>query len=193
MGLLFPVILGSVRRDRQGIKAARYIIGKLAARGHEPVLVDPCEKELPLLDRMYKEYPKGEAPALLEELADLFRRADGFVIVSAEYNQSVPPALKNLLDHFLEEYFWRPSAIVSYSAGRFGGVRAAVALRTILSEMGMPSVPSVLSIPTIGKALKEDGSATEEWIDKSAARFIDEFVWYAKALKAQRETEGTPY
>jgi len=113
MGLLFPVILGSVRRDRQGIKAARYIIGKLAARGHEPVLVDPCVKVLPLLDRMYKEYPEGEAPPLLEELADLFRRADGFVIVSAEYNQSVPPALKNLLDHFLEEYFWRPSAIVS--------------------------------------------------------------------------------
>jgi len=121
---------------------------------------------------------------------DLFRRADGFVIVSAEYNQSVPPALKNLLDHFLEEYFWRPSAIVPYSAGRFGGVRAAVALRTILSEM---SVPSVLSIPTIGKALKDDGSATEEWIDEAAARFIDEFVWYAKALKQQRDAESTPY
>jgi NAD(P)H-dependent FMN reductase len=193
MGLLFPVILGSVRRDREGIKAARYIIDKLSARGHEPVLVDPCEKELPLLDRMYKEYPRGEAPALLEELADLFRSADGFVIVSAEYNQSVPPALKNLLDHFLEEYFWRPSAIVSYSAGRFGGVRAAVALRTILAEMGMPSVPSVLAIPTIGKALKEDGSATEEWIDKAADRFIDEFVWYAEALEAQRDAQGTPY
>jgi NAD(P)H-dependent FMN reductase len=193
MALLFPVILGSVRRDRQGIKAARYIIDKLEARGEEPVLVDPCEKQLPLLDRMYKEYPKGEAPPLLEELAQLFRRADGFVIVSAEYNQSVPPALKNLLDHFLEEYFWRPSAIVSYSAGRFGGVRAAVALRTILSEMGMPSVPSVLAIPSIGRALNEDGSVEEEWIDKAADRFLDEFVWYAKALKAQREAEGTPY
>jgi NAD(P)H-dependent FMN reductase len=193
MGLLFPVILGSVRRDRQGIKAARFIIDKLEEHGEEPVLVDPCEKELPLLDRMYKEFPDGEAPPVLEELADLFRRADGFVIVSAEYNQSVPPALKNLLDHFLEEYFWRPSAIVSYSAGRFGGVRAAVALRTILAEMGMPSVPSVLAIPSIGSALEDDGSATEEWIGESAARFIDEFVWYAKALKAQREAEGTPY
>jgi NAD(P)H-dependent FMN reductase len=191
--LLFPVILGSVRRDRQGIKAARYIIAKLETRGDEPVLVDPCEKELPLLDRMYKEHPKGEAPPLLEELADLFRRADGFVIVSGEYNQSVPPALKNLLDHFLEEYFWRPSAIVSYSAGRFGGVRAAVALRTILAEMGMPSVPSVLSIPTIGSALNEDGSANEAWIDQAAGRFLEEFEWYAEALKRQRDAGGTPY
>jgi NAD(P)H-dependent FMN reductase len=193
MRLLFPVILGSVRRDRQGIKAARFIIDKLKARGQEPVLVDPCEKELPLLDRMYKEHPEGEAPPVLEELADLFRRADGFVIVSGEYNQSVPPALKNLLDHFLEEYFWRPSAIVSYSAGRFGGVRAAVALRTILAEMGMPSVPSNLAIPTIGSALNDDGSANESWIDKAADRFLEEFEWYAKALKVQREAEGTPY
>jgi NAD(P)H-dependent FMN reductase len=193
MPLLFPVILGSVRRDRQGIKAARYIIDKLEARGDEPVLVDPCERELPLLDRMYKEHPKGEAPPLLEELADLFRRADGFVIVSGEYNQSVPPALKNLLDHFLEEYFWRPSAIVSYSAGRFGGVRAAVALRTILAEMGMPSVPSVLAIPTIGSALNDDGSTNEAWIDQAADRFLEEFEWYATALKRQREAGGTPY
>ena len=193
MPLMFPVILGSVRHDRQGIKAARYILAKLKDRGDEPVLVDPCEKRLPLLDRTYKEHPKGEAPPVLEELADLFRRADGFVIVTAEYNQSVPPALKNLLDHFLEEYFWRPSAIVSYSAGRFGGVRAAVALRTILAEMGMPSVPSALAIPSIGRALKDDGSPNEEWIDKETNRFLDEFEWYAKALKVRREAEGTPY
>ncbi|MBV8766251.1 MAG: NADPH-dependent FMN reductase, partial [Hyphomicrobiales bacterium] len=78
MGLLLPVLLGSVRSDRQGIKAARYVIRMLEARGHEPVLVDPAEKKLPLLDRMYKEYPKGKAPKVLEELAALYRRADGF-------------------------------------------------------------------------------------------------------------------
>jgi NAD(P)H-dependent FMN reductase len=193
MGLLVPVLLGSVRSDRQGIKAARYIMAKLKERGHNPVLVDPLEKNLPLLDRMFKEHAPGTAPAVLQEMADLYRRADGFMIVTAEYNQSLPPALKNLLDHFLEEYFWRPSAIVSYSAGRFGGVRAAVALRTILAEMGMPSVPSNLAIPTIGSALNDDGSANESWIDKAADRFLEEFEWYAKALKVQREAEGTPY
>ena len=63
------------------------------------------ELQLPLLDRMYKEYPKGEAPENLENLARLYRQADGFVVVSGEYNNSIPPALSNLLDHFLEEYF----------------------------------------------------------------------------------------
>jgi len=192
MGLFLPVLLGSVRSDRQGIKAARYVIRQLEARGHEPVLIDPLEKKLPLLDRMYKEYPKGHAPHFLKELAELYRRADGFVIVTGEYNQSVQPALKNLLDHFLEEYFWRPSTIISYSAGRFAGVRAAISLRTILAELGMPSLPSVLSIPTIGSTLTEDGRSNEAWIDKAATRCLAEFEWYAEALAAKRK-EGTPF
>src|ERR1700733_12296943 len=192
MSLLIPVLLGSVRSDRQGIRAARYIMALLEQRGHKPVLVDPREKPLPMLDRMYKEYPAGTAPAVMQELAELYRRADGFVIVTAEYNQSVPPALKNLLDHFLEEYFWRPSTIVSYSAGRFAGVRAAVALRTILCELGMPSLPSVLSIPTIGSTLTAESASNEAWIDKGAERFLAEFEWYAEALAARRK-RGTPY
>jgi NAD(P)H-dependent FMN reductase len=192
MGLAITVLLGSVRSDRQGIKAARYIIRQLESRGHQSVLVDPMEKQLPLLGRMYKEHPKGKAPPLLEELAALYRRSDGFVMVSGEYNQSVPPALKNLLDHFLEEYFWRPSAIVSYSGGRFGGVRAAVALRSILAELGMPSIPSTLAIPTIGQALTQEGTSNEAWIDKAAARFLSEFEWYAEALAVKRAA-GTPY
>jgi NAD(P)H-dependent FMN reductase len=192
MGLVVPVILGSVRTERQGIKAARFIIRNLEARGHEAVLVDPLEKPLPLLDRMYKEYAAGTAPPVLEELAALYRRADGFMIVTAEYNQSIPPALKNLLDHFLEEYSWRPSSILSYSAGRFGGVRAAVTLRSVLAELGMPSLPTILAIPSIGKALAEDGTASEPWIDKAVVRFLDEFEWYAQALAAKR-ADGVPY
>ncbi len=193
MGLLIPVVLGSVRPERQGIKAARYIMGALTSRGHEPMLVDPKEKQLPLLERRYKEYAKGNAPPILEELAQLYRRADGFMIVTAEYNNSVPPALKNLLDHFLEEYYWRPSAIVSYSAGRFGGIRAAVELRTILSALGMPSMPSILSLPTIHTALTDDGLPTEAWIDGAADRFLTEFEWYASALAAKRDSDGVPY
>ena len=105
MPLRFAVLFGSVRSDRQGIRAARFVTEQLRRRGHEPTLVDAVECRLPLLDRMYKEYPKGEAPAVLERLAALYRAVDGFVIVAGEYNHGVQPGLKNLLDHFLEEYF----------------------------------------------------------------------------------------
>lgn len=192
MTLVMPVILGSVRSDRQGLRAARFLISQLEARGHEAPLVDPAELQLPLLDRMYKEYPKGAAPKVLEDLATLYRRSDGFVVVSAEYNHAIPPALSNTLDHFLEEYYWRPSAICCYSAGQYGGVRAAMQLRAMLCELGTPSIPSLLPIPRIGKVLDAEGVAQDEWLGKAAGRFLDELTWYTEALKAKR-AGGTPY
>lgn len=192
MTLQFAIIYGSVREARQGIKAARFINAQLKARGHATTLVDPLQEKLPLLDRMYKEYAAGEAPEPLARLAALYRSVDGFVIVSGEYNHGIPPALKNLLDHFLEEYFFRPSAIVSYSAGGFGGVRAAMQLRMTLAELGMPSIPSLFPVPKVQDAFDDEGTATDPGMERRAKRFLDEFEWYARALRAER-ANGTPY
>jgi NAD(P)H-dependent FMN reductase len=190
--LNIPVILGSVRRDRIGIRVARYAAAALHARGHESPLVDPFEYSLPLLDRMYKEYAPAQAPAELERLAGVIRAADAYVIVSGEYNHSIPPALSNLLDHFLEEYFFKPSAIVCYSAGPFGGVRAAMQLRAMLAEMGMSSIPSILPFPKAQEMLDDSGRPTGDRPGKGADKFFAELDWYATALKAARAA-GTPY
>jgi NAD(P)H-dependent FMN reductase len=192
MRLNTVVLLGTVRSDRKGIRAARYVERRLAARDHAVTLIDPVEVALPLLDRMYKEYAAGDAPPVLERLASLYRRADAFVIVSAEYNHSIPPALSNLLDHFLEEYFWRPSAIVCYSQGQFGGVRAAMQLRAMLCELGMPSISSLFPLPRIQDLLDEDGNPIDDSVDRRFARFADELEWYARAFRAGREA-GVPY
>jgi NAD(P)H-dependent FMN reductase len=187
-----PVIFGSVRTERQGIKAARFVVSELKRRGWNPTLVDPLELQLPLLDKMYKEYAPNPAPENLERLAELYRSADGFAIVSGEYNNGIPPALKNLLDHFLEEYYWRPSAIICYSSGRFGGVRAAMQLRMTLAECGMPSIPSLLPVPQIEKAFTDDGEPTNPAFREWNCAFFDEFGWYMDALRAQR-AKGVPY
>jgi len=193
MALKLVVLVGSVRSDRQGIKAARFVERSLSARGHEVSVVDPVAVGLPLLDRMYKEYEKENAPPVLERLAVLYRSADAFIVVTGEYNHSIPPALSNLLDHFLEEYFFRPSAIVCYSAGAFGGVRAAMQLRAMLCELGMPSIPSLFPIPSIqhvfdGQGLPQDDATIEHRFD----RFATELEWYACALAAARKS-GVPY
>ncbi len=192
MPLNVAVILGSVRHDRNGLRVARFAVNALRARGHAVTLADPVEYPLPLLDKMYKQYEPGAAPPVLESLARIIKPAEGYVIVSGEYNHSVPPALSNLLDHFLEEYFFKPSAIVCYSPGAFGGVRAAMQLRAMLCEMGMPSTPSLLPFPKVHQVLDESGAPTGDFPGKSAGRFFDEFEWYANALAAARAA-GTPY
>ena len=192
MSLDVLIVYGSVRHHRQGIRAAKFILETCRGRGHTATLIDPVEIQLPLLDRMYKEYESGQAPEVLERLAGQIRAADAFIIVSGEYNHSIPPALSNLLDHFLEEYFWRPSAIVSYSAGPFGGVRAAMQLRAMLCELGMPSIPSLLPVPRVQDAFDEHGRPLDDSYPRRAGRFLDELEWYANALKAARQS-GVPY
>src|SRR5947208_10663804 len=123
---------------------------------------------------MYKEYEPGQAPEALERLARIIKAADAFLIVSAEYNHSIPPALSNLLDHFLEEYFFRPSAIACYSAGAFGGVRAAMQLRAMLGELGMSSIPSILPFPKVQEAFDDEGHPKDERLAQSTARFLAE-------------------
>jgi NAD(P)H-dependent FMN reductase len=117
------VFYGSYRSDRMGIRLAEFVVERLRRRGDAVELIDAKAVNLPMLDRMYKEYPPGQAPEQLERLAAKIRDADGFVFVTGEYNWGVQPGLKNLTDHFLEEWFWRPAAIASYSGGRLSGAR----------------------------------------------------------------------
>jgi NAD(P)H-dependent FMN reductase len=190
--MVFVALLGSVRRERNGLRAVRFIRRELEGRGHSVTIVDADEVKLPMLDLAYRDYPADAAPESLERLATLYRSADAFVVLCGEYNHGLPPALKNLLDHFREEYYFRPSAILSYSSGPFGGVRAAVHLRAVLAELGMSSVPRMLPIARVAAVLNEDGSESTPGAIKGVRRFIEELEWYADALRAQRERSGLP-
>jgi NAD(P)H-dependent FMN reductase len=187
MKLKLVVFYGSVRSERMGIRAARFMVATCRARGHEVDLIDPLEFQLPLLDKMYKEYEPGEAPEVMQRMARLIVPADAYIVVSGEYNHTVPPALSNLLDHFLEEYFWKPSAIVCYSAGAFGGVRAAMTLRCMLAELGMSSIPSIFPVPNIGAAFGADGTPNRAGLSERAEKFMTELEWYARAMKRGRD------
>ncbi len=191
--MVVAVLQGSTRTERMGDRVARWVMSELEKRGHEAVLVDAAMLDLPLLDTMWKEIKGSTGPehASLREklrpLAELYQRADGFAICSAEYNHTPPPALVNLLDYFLEEYLYRPSAIICYSSTPFGGVRAAMGLRALLAEVGMSSIPSLQPIPSVGSALSEQGTPLTAELAEKSGRFFDEFDWYMTALKLGRE------
>ncbi|MBR1156436.1 NADPH-dependent FMN reductase [Bradyrhizobium sp. JYMT SZCCT0428] len=190
------VFYGSYRSDRMGIRLAQFVVEGLRGRGDDVELIDAKAVGLPMLDRMYKEHPKGQAPAVLEELAGKIRGADGFVFVTGEYNWGMQPGLKNLTDHFLEEWFWRPAAIVSYSAGRLSGARAATAWHGTLSEMGMVVISSTIGVGPIAQTLSDDGKPTGEAgkaLERAFPRFADDLAWWVEAAKAQRAKKAPPY
>jgi NAD(P)H-dependent FMN reductase len=190
------VFYGSYRADRVGIRLADFIVHGLAGRGADVEFIDAQAVGLPMLDRMYKEHPKGTAPAAMEALAGKIRTADAFVFVTGEYNWGMQPGLKNLTDHFLEEWFWRPAAIASYSPGRLGGARAATAWHGTLSEMGMVVVSSTLTVGAIPHALDAAGVPVGEAGAALAAafpRFADDLAWWTEAAREQRSRRAPPY
>ncbi len=190
------VLYGSYRSDRMGIRLADYVVSGFRARGVDAELVDAKAVDLPMLDRMYKEHPKGNAPAAMEALAQKIRRADAFVFVTGEYNWGPQPGLKNLTDHFLEEWFWRPAGIASYSAGRFSGVRAGTVWHGILSEMGMVVISSTLAVGPISQTLDADGKPTGsggDALNRSFVRFADDLAWWTEAARDQRARKAPPY
>ena len=196
MGDRVLIFYGSYRSDRQGIRLAEWLVRAFAERGASVDLIDAKALDLPMLDRMYKEYPKGEAPPALEALAEKIRTADAFVFVTGEYNWGVQPGLKNLTDHFLEEWYWRPAAIVSYSAGRFAGARAGLAWHGILSEMGMVVVSSTIAVGGIGHAFDAAGEPAGDGgsaLTHAFPRFADDLAWWTEAARTQRAHRAPPY
>jgi len=184
------VIVGSVRQNRQGIKVARWMEEKLKERGHIVYFIDPLGLDLPLRKKMYKEI-LNPSPKLIEFKTQIVE-ADGYMPVTPEYNHSTSAAMKNTLDYFLEEYYFKPSAIVSYSVGGFGGVNAVQSLRLIFAELGAPSISSSFSISKVQEVFDDNGDLRDQGYGKRVIRFIEEFEWYIEAFKNQR-AKGTPY
>ena len=196
MGHRILVFYGSYRSDRKGIRLADYLVRSLTARGDEVELIDAKQVGLPMLDRMYKEYPPGTAPAELEALAQKIRRADAFVFVAGEYNWGVQPGLKNLTDHFLEEWFWRPAAIASYSFSKLSGTRSSYAWHNTLNEMGMVVISSTLTVGPLAQALDEAGQPLGDdgrRLDHAFTRFADDLAWWTEATRSQKAKRPPPY
>jgi NAD(P)H-dependent FMN reductase len=190
------VFYGSYRSDRMGIRLADFTTAELRRRGNDVELIDARAVGLPMLDRMYKEYPRGTAPAAMEDLARKIVAADAFIFVVGEYNWGLQPGLKNLTDHYLEEWYWRPAAIASYSAGRLAGARSSYAWHNTLSEMGMVVISSTLAVGPIGEALDANakpGGDQGARLQHAFPRFADDLAWWTAAARAQRARAKPPY
>lgn len=198
MSLTLLVFLGSARDStpprpaRLGLRVARACVARLVADGHDAVLIDPLDIDLSGPFKPHFAYAPGKAPAALEDLARRIDAADGYVMVSPEYNHSMSPALSHLLNHFGSSlYSYKPSAIVTYSAGQWGGARAAVNMRTYLSELGCLPVSAMIHIPKAQEVFDEAGDYATDvdaapW-DGYFGRTFAQLVWWALAARRERD------
>ncbi|MCP1728576.1 NAD(P)H-dependent FMN reductase [Natronospira proteinivora] len=193
------VFLGTVRDSsppnppRLGARVAEACMAVLGEHADlELELVDPLDYSLEGVFKPHFAYHQRKVPEDLEALAGKIEQADGYVMVSPEYNHSMSPALANLLNHFGSSLFsYKPSAIVSYSAGQWGGLRAAVAMRTFLSELGCLPVSAMIHVPKAQDIFAEDGGFQEgvdgdEWAQYFNRTFL-QLIWWAKAACSHRE------
>ena len=194
------VFLGSARRSspprppRLGERVALACVRQLEAGGHAVTLVDPLELDTGQAFRPHFAYPEGRAPAALDALAQRIGEADAYVMVSPEYNHSMSPALAHLLNHFGSSlYSFRPSAIVTYSAGQWGGVRAAVGMRTFLSELGCLPVSAMVHVPKAQDVFDADGRCADggdarRWEDYLGRTFA-QLLWWAGGAARMRDEQ----
>mmetsp|Transcript_51618 Transcript_51618/g.154975 ORF Transcript_51618/g.154975 Transcript_51618/m.154975 type:complete len:256 (-) Transcript_51618:384-1151(-) len=195
--LNIAVITGTTRnagppRPILGPRVANYVISKLEQRGNDVTLVDPREIEIPLLQKPHFAYAKSQVPSNLKDIHDKFLKVDAFVTITPEYNHAPSPALINVLNHFGSSTFsFKPSAIISYSSGQWGGTRAASALRPILSELGCLPVSAMVHIPNTAGVFDEDGSLMceskdiERW-HSYFDRCFSQLEWWGDAAKNQK-------
>lgn len=178
------LILSSVRENRLATSVHKKVNDLIGDR-FTHTLVDPIDYDLPLLNKRY--FEMKEPGDKFRKLHDIFSSSDGFIIVTAEYNHGIPPALKNILDHFGDEFKNKSCGIVSYSDGAIGGARACEQLRMVCSTLGMPPIPIS---PAWGLAQKEnlpEGKSFVANFERTFKFFLEQFIWYTEAYMTQRK------
>jgi len=178
--LNIPIIIGTKREQRKSIFAARLIfeISK-EYEEIESVLVDPNDFNFPGDGND----PEGKDPRYTK----ITEKADGFFIVTPEYNHGYPGSLKRMLDSELSNYIHKPVAFAGVSNGQWGGVRAIEALVNSVREMGMVATFADVQFPKVQDIFDEKGKLLDEAYRRRIKRSFDELIWMAKALKYGRE------
>jgi len=162
------------------------------------VSVIQARNSLPLLERPHFTYAPSQVPKELQDIHETLSNADAYIVITPEYNHAPCPGLLNMMNHFGSSTFsFKPSGIVSYSAGQWGGTRAAHSLRPFLSELGCIPVSAMVHVPKAMDVFDENGcviasdssekdEAEERW-DRYVDRMLCQLEWWGEAAKRHRD------
>jgi NAD(P)H-dependent FMN reductase len=186
-----PVILGSIRANRESIKVAKFAIGALGDRsGVDTELLDLKELNLPMMEERLRF--DDDPPPSVSAFSSKVNQADSIVIVTPEYNGGCPGVLKNALDYLKNEYKRKPFGIVTVSIADTGGILCLVSLRQTLLHLGGVPIPAPLLATRVQELFDSDGRPSDQRFAKHAKTFFDELLWLTEALATQRRKDSGP-
>ena len=180
MGKLFiPVIVGTDRPNRNSIKAAKFIqaVGS-SFENIDTVLVDPVD--------FHSDVDGSKLISQDITYSDVTARADGFFIVTPEYNHSYPGCLKQLLDSEYDNYAHKAVALAGVSSGPWGGIRALESLVLTTRALGLYCTNTDVLFPRVKGLFDQDGKIIDDDYYKIAKKAWDELIWLAAALSKSR-------
>lgn len=179
--LFLPVLLGTTRRGNYSQHAARYVLSVASEFEEvETELVNPAELDFPADGN--EDYAKDP------RYSELTKRADGFFVVTPEYNHGIPGSLKRMLDSELENYIHKPVAMAGVSAGPWGGVRAIEAFVPIARELGLVTSFADVMFPRVQHLFDASGTPSEDILREPVVKAWKELIWLARTLRWGRES-----
>jgi NAD(P)H-dependent FMN reductase len=185
------VILSTTRATRFADKAAAWFMQLAAARKDlEFTIVDLRDHPLPFFDEVASNAYVPSKSEVAQHWQQTVAGFDGFVFITAEYNRSIPAALKNALDYAYPEWNRKPAAFVGY--GSVGAARAIEHLRNICVELQM--APLRAGVHIMGgdfSAVWQHGKPIAElaYLEKNVAEMLDQLAWWTKAQKSARTAQ----
>ncbi|CAN5670366.1 NAD(P)H-dependent oxidoreductase [soil metagenome] len=180
------IISGSPRKDSLTHRVAIFLQKYMSAKTeHNVDIIDVRDWAFPLLQQ--EVFTNVErAPEELQPLAKRMFEANGFIMVSPEYNGSYTSALKNLFDHFPKQPH-KTFGIVTASPGIMGGMRATQQMQLLINALFGIGSPHMLVTPTVDKKFDEQGNLTDPSFQKNVDVFVGEFLWLAEALAPEMQ------
>lgn len=193
VALRLGVITASTRPNRRGPMVADWVVrqaeAKLAQRAVTVVPLDVKDFDLPLLDEPVPAAIGGYKHEHTKRWAQTIAALDGFVIVTPEYNHSMPASLKNAIDFLFAE--WNDKAVGFVGYGIDGGTRAVEHARLAMAEVKVAAVRSQVALGLFTDFAIDDPSKPGQFTpgrhrEDVLGRMLDELVDWAGALKTLR-------
>ncbi len=183
MSMTIAIISASVREGRKSHRVARYLEQTInATEGLKADMLDLLQFNFPLFPERLK-FMKDPAPNIVD-FAERIRHADGVIMVTPEYNGTMPASLKNVIDLLTEDWKNKPIAISTVSNGNFGGSQTMVSLLFSLWKIRGWVVPGAMQVPNVGDNFNESGGpADKEAWEKRSKAFLNSLMWAVEAKK----------